>query len=94
MSKNKTSKEEQILQLMKRVLTDVAKDTFTRPGFKHQLSDQTIQDIRECLSLITVRENELMEESGRSRDHRPRYTDEPSSNVIVQLDTSGNKGKN
>ncbi|NOX07874.1 MAG: segregation and condensation protein A [Gammaproteobacteria bacterium] len=94
MSENKASKEEQILRVMKRVLTDVAKDTFTRPGFKHQLSDNTIQGIRDCLSLITVREHELIEDSGRSHDHRPRYTDEPSSNVIVQLDTSGNKGKN
>lgn len=93
MSTDETTKEEQILQVMKRVLTDIAKDTFSRPGFKHPLSDHTIHGIRDCLSLITARESELIEKSGRSRDHRPRYTDEPSSSVVVQLDTSGKKDK-
>ena len=93
MSEHEASKEEQILHLMKRVLTDIAKETFTRPGFKHQLSDNTIQGMRNCLSLITVRETELLNESGHSRNHRPRYTDEPTNSVVVQLDTSGNKDK-
>lgn len=35
MSKDTLSKEQQILQLMKKVLTDVAKDTYTPAELKH-----------------------------------------------------------
>ena len=81
------SKEEQILMMMKKVLTDVAKETFTRPGLKHPLSDSTILGIRDCLSLITARELELAEEQGRSMDQRPRYIDEPQTSVVISLDS-------
>ncbi|MDH5443972.1 MAG: segregation and condensation protein A [Gammaproteobacteria bacterium] len=81
------SKEEQVLQMMKKVLTDVAKETFTRPGLKHPLSDSTILGIRDCLSLITARERELAEEQGRPMNQRPRFIDEPQTSVVVSLDS-------
>jgi len=59
MADQELSREERILRVMKRVLTDVAKDTYTRPGYRHPLSDDTVQGIRECLSLISAREIEL-----------------------------------
>ena len=86
---NELSKEERILRVMKRVLTDVAKDTYTRPGHRHPLSDDTIDGIRKCLSLISARETELNEAAGRSMDARPRFVDEPQSSVVVQLDVPG-----
>ncbi|MGD2137144.1 MAG: segregation and condensation protein A [Gammaproteobacteria bacterium] len=79
------TKEERILRVMKRVLTDVAKDTYTRPGLRHPLSDDTIRGIRDCLSLITAREVELNEAAGRSMDKRPRFVDEPRDSVVVPL---------
>ena len=87
------SKEEQILQMMKKVLTDIAKETFTRPGLKHPLSDSTIMGIRDCLSLITAREVELSEQNGRPMTQRPRFIDEPQTSVVVSLDSlkPGNK---
>ena len=81
------SKEEQILHMMKKVLTDVAKETFTRPGLKHPLSDTTILGIRDCLALITAREVELSEEHGRPMEQRPRFIDEPQSSVVVPIDS-------
>jgi len=81
------SKEEQILQMMKKVLTDVAKETFTRPGLKHPLSDTTILGIRDCLSLITAREVELSVENGRPMTQRPQFIDEPQSSVVVPIDS-------
>ena len=81
------TKEEQILQMMKKVLTDVAKETFTRPGLKHPLSDTTILGIRDCLALITAREVELSEEHDRPMDKRPRFSDEPQTNVVVPIDS-------
>lgn len=81
------SKEERILLMMKRVLTDIAKETFTKPGYKHPLSDNTIQNIRDCLSLISAREMELREEDGRESNMRPRYIDEPKKTVVVPIDS-------
>jgi len=93
MSDSDFSKEEQILQMMRRVLTDVAKDTYTKPGLKHPLSEDTIFSIRECLKLISAREAELAEAAGRPSQQRPRYIDEPPKSVVVQLDTTGLKKK-
>ena len=91
MSDNDFSKEERILQMMRKVLTDVAKDTYTKPGLKHPLSENTILSIRECLKLISAREAELAEAAGRPSEKRPRYIDEPQKSVVVKLDTSGLK---
>lgn len=91
------SKEERILRAVKRVLTDVARDTFTRPGHAHPLSDQTVQAIRECFGLIAARERELAEAANRPMHDRPRFADEPnsaaSSNVVVPLDRINFKKK-
>jgi hypothetical protein len=99
MSEPELTTEERVLHMMKNVLTNVAKDTAPHPGFKHPLSEQTIQSIRECLMVITSREKELGEKHGRNMNARPRYVDEPKSEVVVPLDIktmqrdSGKEGK-
>lgn len=92
MSSEDTSKEEQILSMVKRVLTDVAKDTYTKPGFRHPLSDNTILGIRDCLALITAREQELAQAAGRSMDMRPRFADEPKKTVVVPIQSISRGG--
>jgi len=87
------TKEERILRMVKRVLTDIAKDTYTRPGYRHPLSDATVNGIRDCLALISARESELAEAAGRPMKMRPRFVDEPQSSVVVPLDVTGKKGK-
>jgi hypothetical protein len=87
------TQEERILRMMKRVLTDVAKDTYARPGYRHPLSDATIDGMRQCLALISARERELNELAGRSMDARPRFVDEPKSSVVVTLDVPGSRKK-
>jgi len=90
---NEISTEERVLLMMKRILTDVAKETFTKPGYTHPLSDNTIQGIRECLALISAREAELREGDGRGSNLRPRYIDEPRKTVVVPIDSlKSNKG--
>ena len=79
------SKEEQILRMLKRVLTDIAKDTSTPPGMKHPLSENTIQGIRDCLGLISARERELADEAGRPSRARPEFVDEPKKSHVVTL---------
>jgi hypothetical protein len=93
MADQELTKEERILRVMKRVLTDVAKDTYTRPGYRHPLSDATVQGIRDCLSLISARERELAEAAGRPMNLRPRFVDEPQSSVVVPFDTKGGKDR-
>lgn len=95
MSEQELSKEEIILRAVKKTLTSVVKDTATEPGLIHPLGNDTINAIRDCLVLISSREQELAELAGRSMDMRPRYVDEVKSRseVVVTLDTSG-LGKN
>lgn len=89
------SKEEQILKMVKKVLTDVAKDTYTPAHLKHPLSEQTIHSIRDCLALISAREEELATEAGRENNMRPRYVDETPKSVVVDITgLQKNKGKN
>lgn len=94
MSESNPSKEEQILGAVKRVLTEVIKDTATQPGMKHPLSDATINGLRDCLILISQREQELAEAAGRSMDARPRFKDEPrpQEDVVVPLHAIGKPG--
>lgn len=86
MTEADTSQEERILKMVKKVLTDVAKDTHAKPGFRHPLSQNTIRGMQECLSLITARETELAEAAGRPLTARPRFVDEPRDAVVVKLD--------
>ena len=86
MSESELSKEEQILHMVKKVLTDVAKDTHVKPGLRHPLKDNTILGIRECLSLISAREQELAIAAGRESKMRPRFVDEPQDKVVVSID--------
>ena len=91
MSQLELSKEERILRMVKKVLTDVIKDTTTPPGMKHPLSDNTIEGIRDCLGLISARENELQIEAGRESQDRPHFIDEPQKNVVVNLKSPSKK---
>ena len=84
MSEIKT-KEVLILRMMKRVLTDIAKETYSRPGVKPPLSDSTVLSIRDCLALITARERELAEESGQAQHSRPRFADQTRTSQIIHF---------
>lgn len=86
-------KELRILKMVKKTLTDVAKDTYTPAELKHPLSEQTINSIRECLSLISAREAELADLEGQVSSSKPHFIDEPSDTVVVQFDTSSTKDK-
>ncbi len=92
MAEQEPGKEERILRVMKRVLTDVAKDTYTRPGYRHPLSDDTVKGIRDCLGLIAAREAELADAAGRPMNKRPRFVDEPQTSVVVKLEPGSRKG--
>ena len=93
MSEQELTKEERILAMMQKVLSSVARDTAPQPGLRHPLSEHTIQGIRECLMLIAAREQELAQELGRGARARPRFIDEPDSEVVVPLDLASLKNE-
>ena len=86
------SKEQRILRVCKRVLTDIAKDTVTPAGMKHPLSENTIQGIRDCLQLIASREAEILSSQGNDSTSRPHFIDEPQKNVVVNITPSKKPG--
>jgi hypothetical protein len=85
------TKEERILRMVKRVLTDIAKETYAPPGMQSVLSDNTIQGLRECFGLIAAREREMAEERGQPSRARPHYVDEPQKNVVVPIKKIGKR---
>lgn len=82
---DQSSKERDILMVMRKVLASIIKDT-TPPhkSMKHPLSDSTIDDIRRCLSLISSRERELADAAG-ARMERPYFADEKPAAEVVSL---------
>ena len=83
-------KEQRILRAVRITLAGVIKDTATPHGMRHPLSDGTIEDLRQCLALISARERELAEANGSSANLRPVYADEPAAQqeAVVQLKES------
>ena len=76
MSSSNDSLEARILQAVKLTLANVVRDTATPHGMRHPLSDSTIEDLRQCLALISARERELAAAAGRAASERPRFADE------------------
>ncbi len=78
MTESAPTVEQRILSAVRITLTGVIRDTATPAGMKHPLSDQTIEDLRQCLALISAREREFAEAAGGAPGLRPRYVDEPA----------------
>ena len=78
------SKEQRILRVMRKTLANVVKDVTPRDGVIHPLSEQTIQDIRDCFALISAREVELAREMGLA-EARPHFSDEAPRAKVVPL---------
>jgi len=88
MSETEQSMEERILQAVKRTLTSVVRDTATPHGMRHPLSDATIEDLRQCLALISAREREL---AGGESAARPRTADTPAQQVVRLVKKPGDR---
>ena len=84
-----SSKEREILMVMRKVLAQIVKET--TPEFKtmkHPLSSSTIEDIRQCFALIAARERELADAAGAVRE-RPYFADEKPAAEVVPLHKVG-----
>ena len=85
-------KEQQILIAMRQTLTSVIREITPPPGMRHPLSERTLEDVRQCLALISAREKELADAEGRGGE-RPYYTDEPPSAQVVPISRIGRPAK-
>ena len=83
-------REREIMRVMRQVLTRIVREvTPEHKSLKHPLSDQTIEDIRQCLGLITAREKELADAAGRTAQERPYFVDEPPKTRTVPITRIG-----
>jgi hypothetical protein len=87
------SQEQHIMIAMRKTLAAIIRDVTPPPGMKHPLSPDTIEDVRQCLALISAREKELADAAGRGGE-RPYYADEPQAARVVPLSGIGRRGKN
>jgi hypothetical protein len=86
------STEQQILIAMRKTLAAIIKDVTPPPGMKHPLSEGTIEDVRQCLTLISAREKMLADAQGRGGE-RPYYADEPQAAQVVPITGLGRAKK-
>lgn len=79
------NRERDLLLVMRKVLASIIKDTTpAHRDLKHPLSENTIQDVRMCLGLISNRERELADLAGVKQE-KPYYTDEKPSAEVVSI---------
>ena len=86
-------REKDLLLVMRKVLANIIKDTTpAHRDLKHPLSDNTIQDIRMCLGLISTRERELADIAG-IKPEKPYYTDEKPAAEVISINKIGKVDK-
>ena len=84
MSNEALSKEQRIWRAMRKTLASVVGDVAPRSGYPSPLLDDTVEGIKECFTLISLRERELAEELGFNAA-KPYYVDEVQSTKVVNF---------
>lgn len=83
-SDHQQNMEQRILRVMRKVLAKIVREVAPRPGTVSPLSDDTVEDIRECFNLISIRERELAEAQNMT-PQKPFYPDQPPSAKLVKI---------
>ena len=73
---NKPDFEIRLLSAVRRTLIAVAKDTMTKPGLRHPLTEGTQKMITDCLDIVISRQTAIEKDSGTHTKMKPVYTDE------------------
>ncbi len=76
MSKETPDFEIRLLSAVRKTLISVAKDTMTKPGMRHPLTEQTQKMITDCLDVVVSRQVAIEKDSGTHTKMKPVYTDE------------------
>ena len=77
--------EQRIMRMMRKTLTSIVRDTAPRDGNPSPLSEDTVLNIKDCLMVISNRETELAQLTGRTLDERPHFTDETPTSHAVKI---------
>ena len=89
------SHERRLLAMMRKTLTNVARETAPQSGRHSALTESTIKDIRDCLQVISLLERELADAAGKPARFRPVTKDsENSSGRIVNAPELSSREKN
>ena len=73
---NKPDFEIRLLSAVRKTLIAVAKDTMTKPGLRHPLTEGTQKMITDCLDIVIFRQTAIEKDSGTHTKMKPVYTDE------------------
>ncbi len=84
--------EQRILIAMRKTLGGIIRDVTPPAGMRHPFTDETMEDVRQCLNLIAAREKELADTQGRGGE-RPYYSDEPQQAQVVPIGGIGRRNK-
>ncbi len=68
--------EVRMLNAVRKTLIAVAKDTMTKPGLRHPLTEDTQKMITDCLNIVISRQTEIEKQAGTHTKMKPVYTDE------------------
>lgn len=75
--------EQRLMRMMRKTLTSIVRDTAPRDGNPSPLTEATVLGLKDCLMVISSREAELAQLTGRTLEERPHYTDEmPTSHTV------------
>ena len=77
--------EQRMMRMMRKTLTSIVRDTAPRNGKPSPLSEATVLGIKDCLMVISSRETELSQLTGRTLDERPRFTDDAPNTHGVKI---------
>ena len=78
--------EKRILMAMRKTLARVVRDlTPHATATTYPLSEGTVEDIKKCFDLISIRERELMQEAGHDNQDRPHFIDEDRTSNVVKI---------
>jgi hypothetical protein len=79
---NKPDFEIRLLSAVRKTLIAVAKDTMTKPGLRHPLTEGTQKMITDCLDIVISRQTAIEKDSGTHTKMKPVYTDEQTVQSI------------
>lgn len=73
---NNQNFEIRLLNAVRKTLVSVAKDTMTKPGLRHPLTQETQKMMTDCLDIVSSRQIAIEKQAGTHSKMKPVYTDE------------------
>ncbi len=84
--------EIRLLNAVKNTLVSVAKDTMTKPGLRHPLSEGTQRMITDCLDIVVSRQMDIERRAGFHTEMKPVFKDEVVVQSVSLADITGRSG--